>query len=159
MPCILCLPCLWVDLCLRPRRPETRAEKTAQFLKRRRDTAPAPLPSRERTLSWPLPATKFNVLTTAKATHPQLQSILLGQVPLEIRRLIYEEVLGGEVLHILQKPKKLGHYVCRVRPGLCPSRACLGPTDLDGLWVGWRDYYEPTDGGLLPLLRTCRKCK
>lgn len=154
---VLCLPCLCLGICLRPYRPQNRTEKPEVFLERRRNNAPPPLPLRDRALSLPLPAPKFNVPTTVQKTHSQIQAILFRQMPIEVRRLIYEEVLGGEVLHILRKRRKLGHYVCRVEPHLCLNRACLALTDSDGVWAGWRNHSEPTDGGLLPLLRTCRK--
>ncbi len=154
--CILCSPCICIGLCLRSRRPQNLSEKPEVFLERRRKNAPPPLPARERSLTLPLPAPKFNVPTTVQKTHPQVQAALLSQIPLEVRRMIYEEVLGGEVIQILRKQKKLAHYVCRVRHAMWSDRACVGPTDRDGLWVGWTKRIA-LGGGLLPLLMTCRK--
>jgi hypothetical protein len=33
-------------------------------------------------------------------TYEQVQSMFFGKLPLELRRLVYEEVLGGEVFHL-----------------------------------------------------------
>ena len=156
--CILLSPYNRVGSYLRSRRSQNHRGEPEAFQERRRKYAPPPLPStRQRALSLPLPTPIYNVPTTVQRTHPQAQAPLFSQFPLEIRRLIYEDVLGGKVLHILPEEKKLWHYVCRAIPDFYSQRLCSSVAGFDGQWVGWRSFGEPTDGGLLPLLRTCRK--
>jgi hypothetical protein len=52
--------------------------------------------------------------TLAKNTDQQLQSPLF-MLPLEVRRQIYEEVIGGYTIHIyhLEAYKRMGHVRCK----------------------------------------------
>lgn len=139
--------------------------------------APVPLPRhRKRALTNPLPALEsiqsmsYSIRRSRQRTDEQATCSFLTRLPLEIRQIIYEEVLAdgakGGVVHILRKHGRLGHWRCRVqvRSGveLCDSngRRCV---------EGWLSYKAKvwhadragrldliTDDGLLPLLRTCR---
>ena len=49
------------------------------------------------------------------------------KLPLEVRQMIYTEVLGGQTLHIVRKRKRLGFLRCRTpRPEDCPTDSCVG---------------------------------
>lgn len=50
-------------------------------------------------------------LSTAPKQHLQADSPLL-RLPAEIRLMIWYEVFGGEVLHLIQLPKRLAHVRC-----------------------------------------------
>lgn len=146
-----------------------------ELARRARGEAPmAPLPKmRKRSLTNPLPALESiqsisnSVRRSRQRTDPQLKSSFLNKLPFEIRQMIYEEVLAGgdgNVVHILRKNGRLGHWRCRMQHGLelCDSkgRRCV---------EGWLSYKTKvwdldkngridliTDEGLVPLLRTCR---
>jgi hypothetical protein len=95
-----------------------------QFQKRRQSYAPDSMPPiRERELSIPLEhpvpvresqsrlkVKKPTIVT--QQTRPQLNSIFLQKLPLEVRLLIYEHCIGGELLHIVREPGRLGYVVC-----------------------------------------------
>ena len=72
----------------------------------------------------PLPAVRARALTMPFLPLPgqqikqQSQSALMGRLPSELRRMIYLEVLGGQVLHIVPMPKRL-----------CYVRCCADPTE------------------------------
>ena len=138
--------------------------------------APVPLPvRRKRALTHPLPDAAQGILSNVRRyrqkTDDQETSLFLTKLPLEVRQIVYENVLagGGEgannAVHILRKHGRLGHWRCRVQDGL---NLC----DLKGARcvAGWLTYKAKvwnadkagrvdliTDGGLLPLLRTCRR--
>ncbi|KAH7317921.1 hypothetical protein BKA65DRAFT_557333 [Rhexocercosporidium sp. MPI-PUGE-AT-0058] len=135
--------------------------------------APVALPkTRKRALTHPLPPMEsrsmpFNLRRSRQRTHEQVQSPFLAKLPIEIREMIYEEILGGgdrRLVHILRKDRRLGHWRCRLQDGeeVCDQqdRRCV---------EGWLSYKSKvwhldrnglldlvTDGGLLPLLMTCR---
>src|SRR5436189_845230 len=86
------------------------------------------------------------------AAHDQMQSVLFGKLPSEVRYLIYKEVLGGWILLIdgptsdLRPPRLLW----KVNMMTCE---CEGP---NMVWHGRKDsVYEKSD--LLPLVMTCRR--
>lgn len=86
----------------------------------------------------------------------QLQSPLFT-LPREVLLLIYEQVIGNNVLHIVRRPNKLSHATCcnnsSGSPDDCRDMKCRGIKLPNGVCVpDGRDY-----GDLLPLLRTCRK--
>ncbi|KAH8802731.1 hypothetical protein F5884DRAFT_480604 [Xylogone sp. PMI_703] len=145
----------------------------------RRLHEPTPLPvRRKRSLTAPLPpleasdgVLKMVRRSRQKTDAVQADCLFLNRLPVELRRVVYEEVLCGgaggrrrRVVHILRKNGRLGHWRCRMQRGhrLCDSEGdrCLG---------GWLVYKARmrnadrdgrldllTDDGLLPLLRTCR---
>ncbi|MCJ1362785.1 hypothetical protein MMC16_001891 [Acarospora aff. strigata] len=92
-PAILCLPCIIIfcpPRCTNPKRDH----------KARLKNAPKPLPLKHR-----------RELSTAPKPRLQADSPLL-RLPAEIRLKIYYEVFGGEVLHLIQLPKRLAHVRC-----------------------------------------------
>lgn len=139
--------------------------------------APVPLPRhRKRALTHPLPALEsiqsmsYSIRRSRQRSDDQSTSSFLMKLPLEIRQIIYEEVLAdgahGSVVHILRKHGRLGHWRCRV-----PVESGLELCDSQGRRCveGWLSYKAKvwhadragrldliTDDGLLPLLRTCR---
>lgn len=46
-------------------------------------------------------------------THVQGQSAFFAVLPLEIRKMVYEYVVGAETVHLLFAKKRFGHFVCR----------------------------------------------
>ena len=102
----------------------------------------------------------------------QPQSAFLSRLPYEIRRYIYLSLLAGNTFHIVQKKKKrLGFLYCQATYKRDQCWGWEGWEDNDGSFMArslsvYRDSEPPdvdwyrnieTDGGLLPLLRTCRK--
>jgi len=78
---------------------------------------------------------------------------LLFKLPREVRLMIYEEVLGGKVFHIVRRKEKLGHKLCKGsgNPDQCISDHCRGFKAASGVHGG------RGDGGLIQLLQSCRK--
>ena len=79
--------------------------------------------------------------------HPQLQSLFLTRLPIEIRLLIYERLLASASrLHIVERKggRSLGHRECKYAKGfdLCTHSPCL--------------ECDPADGGKMGLLRSCK---
>ena len=134
-----------------------------------------PLPRRrKRALSHPLPppdpgqGMAYSIRRSRQRTDTQDMSPFMTKLPFEIRHMIYEQVLAGgdgcEVVHILRKQGRLGHWRCRMQYGLelcdAKGRRCV---------EGWLSYKTKvwhldrsgrldliTDDGPVPLLRTCR---
>ena len=80
------------------------------------------------------------------------------KLPLEVRQMIYAEVLGGQTLHIVRKRKRLGFLRCHAaRWEDCPTKSCLGCVDRDGVWTRGFSGKETTDGGLLDLVLVSRR--
>lgn len=51
-------------------------------------------------------------------TLPQGQSLFFARLPLELRRMVYEYVMGEETVHLtLSTKQKFGHFVCEGRDG------------------------------------------
>jgi hypothetical protein len=127
-PCICCALCfLSPGRCTRPQRGGyARCPKKPQF--------PTPRP---RALSLPL-----NDGRPEQLTSDQSQSTFITKLPLELRRMVYAEVLGGQTIH-------LQTYDGRPSAKLCPEEGrCTC------------DYFEPLMEKRLDfnlaLLRTCR---
>jgi hypothetical protein len=85
-------------------------------------------------------------------TDQQIASLLF-KLPRELRLMIYEEVLGGKVFHIVRRKEKLGHKLCKGsgNPDQCISDHCRGFKAQSGVHAG------RGDGGLIQLLQSCRK--
>lgn len=156
---------------------KARRSPDVHDLARRARGEPAlhPLPRRrKRALSDPLPPPDpghemaYSIRRSRQRTDTQALSPFMSKLPFEIRHMIYEQVLTGgdgcEVVHVLRKQGRLGHWRCRMQHGLklCDSRGrrCV---------EGWLSYKTKvwhldrsgrldliTDDGLIPLLRTCR---
>jgi hypothetical protein len=77
----------------------------------------------------------------------------LFTLPREVRLMIYEEVLGGMVLHIVRRKNKLGHKRCKGcgEPEKCISDQCRGFKIRSGIHAG------RGNGGLIQILQSCRK--
>jgi hypothetical protein len=139
---------------------------------------PAPLPrKRKRALTNPLPpiemsqdlsySVRYNIRRARQHTEEQESCLFLVRLPIELRELVYEEVLAGggrKLVHILRKRRRLGHWRCRIQDGKerCSeqNQKCV---------EGWLEYKRKlwywdkqgrldlrTDGGLLSLVLTCR---
>lgn len=140
--------------------------------------APSPLPrKRKRALTNPLPpiemsrdlsySIRYSVRRARQRTEEQDKCLFLERLPIELREMVYEEVLAGggrKLVHILRKRGRLGHWRCRIQNGeeVCEaqSQKCV---------EGWLEYKRKlwhldkqgrvdlrTDSGLLNLLLTCR---
>lgn len=73
---------------------------------RPRIESPLTLPPRIRALTLPLGSPD----STCSPAEYQQQSALFAQLPLEIRIMIYEEVLGGDVLYLGIRDRRLRHF-------------------------------------------------
>ncbi|KAH8802719.1 hypothetical protein F5884DRAFT_480252 [Xylogone sp. PMI_703] len=85
-------------------------------------------------------------------TEDQLQSPFF-QLPLEIRRQIYEEVLAGHVFHIYFVPayRRLSHTRCKNRSPVCTGEICRARVKVPEMRDEWGN------ASLLHMLQTCRK--
>ena len=136
--------------------------KVGRWFGRYRGSPPTPLPARrQRTLTLPLPPKTLNVFSTVQKTRDQHQSSLFIKLPLEIRMRIYEKALNGDgfPLHLFrQVPQCISHVRCDRTDGKCYRYNCFQQRRKAGL--GERANVYPsfkTQGGLLPLLLSCRK--
>jgi hypothetical protein len=77
----------------------------------------------------------------------------LFKLPREIRQMIYEQLLGGNVFHIVRRRKKLGHTRCRAyrEPDQCIPTRCRGLKLPSGVHAGYGD------GDLIEVLQSCRR--
>ena len=89
--------------------PEQSAQRAPVHRRRSSGYQPPPpclhLPPRTHCLT-PLPFD--NEVHNSPILHEQTQSLLL-KLPQEVRLLIYEEVLGNRLIHIVRRNHKLGH--------------------------------------------------
>jgi hypothetical protein len=87
-------------------------------------------------------------------TDGQTQSPLF-KLPEEILLLIYKEVIGNRLLHIVRRQQDLGHVLCKGSgdPDDCIENQCRGIKSPTG------PYTEtgPGSGDIIQLLQTCRK--
>jgi hypothetical protein len=170
-PVIWCLRIYDDNFATKVRRPpnvqdlarRARGEPAIHALPRRRKRALTdPLPPLEHSQSM-----TYSIRRSRQRTDPQSMSSFMTKLPLELRQMIYAEVLAGggcEVVHILRKQGRLGHWRCRLQHGLelcdAKGRRCV---------EGWLSYKTKvwhldktgrldiiTDDGLVPLLRSCR---
>jgi hypothetical protein len=83
----------------------------------------------------------------------QQPASLLFKLPKEVRLMIYEEVLGGKIFHIVKRKNKLGHKLCKGsgNPERCISDHCRGLKIQSGIHAG------RGDGGLIQILQSCRE--
>ena len=77
----------------------------------------------------------------------------LFKLPKEVRLMIYEEVLGGMIFHIVRRKTRLGHKLCKGSgdPEQCISDNCRGFKTESGVHTG------RGNGGLIQILQSCRK--
>lgn len=126
--------------------------------------APNPLPTkRKRALTLPLPHTpqKSSFIGTGKSkqrTSPQTNSLFLQRLPYDVRRIVYDDILCGNIFHIIRLRRRLRHLRCSAEEGEVRDlrQTCWGILMVDGRSI--RDFYNDrrTDGGVVPLMRTCR---
>ncbi|KAF2865441.1 hypothetical protein BDV95DRAFT_507112 [Massariosphaeria phaeospora] len=86
-------------------------------------------------------------------TRGQGQSLFFAMLPVEIRREVYEYVMGGETVHLTLGAKtRFGHFVCEEegnrsgKVGECGCRVLVGGRECRRL-----------EGAGLALLKTCRR--
>jgi hypothetical protein len=132
--CVLyavCAPCLCCALLCLPRRGGVRGGRATSYV---RPDFPTPRP---RALSLPLIEAQPN-----QRTIDQPHSDFMTKLPLELRRMVYAETLGGVTIHLM---------TCNGKPS---AKQCL----LGG--VCQCDYFDPLQEKKLSvglaLLRTCR---
>ena len=144
-------------------------------LKAPKKKSPAPLPpTRERGPSSSLPDDR-NLRVSKGGKHTKMeqsQSMFMSRLPLEVRMMIYEEVLCRPVgvVHITtRKDGRLGYFTCKAENGRCRGLECFhGPNE--ELYSTWRtrdkdlfstwspsDTPDLADGGLLAILQSCRQ--
>ena len=121
---------------------------------------PRPLPfKRKRTLTLPLPPSAVSRFGCPKQhTSPQANCAFLQKLPYDIRRIIYDEILSGNIFHIIRMRGRLRHLRCSTEDGEPRDlrSTCWGILKVDERSI--REFYNDrrTDGGIVPLLRTCR---
>ena len=124
--------------------------------------APNPLPTkRKRALTLPLPEIPQKSSFIAKPkqrTSSQTDCLFLQRLPYDVRRIIYDEILCGNIFHIIRMRRRLRHLRCSAEEGEVRDlrQTCWGILMVDGRSI--RDFYNDrrTDGGVVPLMRTCR---
>lgn len=126
-------------------------------------------PRRQRRLTGPLDATQHSLwhrlqilssLEPEQQTTDQTQSSFLTKLPYDIRLMIYDMVLGGNVLHLNAQNQKarILHHVCKHPKeidNVGMHQDCSGIMTVRPSAAPREDYPEAT--GLLPLLVTCRR--
>jgi hypothetical protein len=100
-------------------------------------------------------------------TYDQSASLLFARLPIEVRRLIWTNVLGGNLLHIARAPKRLIAIACvgTADPQSATRKHnCWGWTSnpliqsrTPGFYLGPFDDSPAKPANLLPLLQSCRK--
>ncbi|KAF2471249.1 uncharacterized protein BDR25DRAFT_303317 [Lindgomyces ingoldianus] len=176
---IICGPvvCVYVAFaaCFCPGRLHRHSEsEDKKRFERRQKMAPRPLPVRppQRRLTIPVAQSAAPEKTDCCAessrghTLDQSQSRLL-RLPLELREMIYRYVLGDSTMHMILKEQRLGHLRCKAPSAVeCPlgyngltlsRECCWGTVDSANIWAPMSGVMEPTDGNILPLLRSCRQ--
>lgn len=127
-------------------------------------------PRRQRALTGPLDPTQesfwhrlqvFSAVEPEQQTYLQEQCALLSKLPLDIRLIIYEMVLGGSFFHVTTNDSKtrILSHACKRTPGFHSDdhQACfsIASTERRPSSAPREDY--PFATGLLPLLVTCRR--
>ena len=155
------------------------AGKSVLTTKERQAKTPRPLYStRPRTLTSPVPVyipansiislirqTLFPAVQ--QKTSCQSQSALLSTLPIEIRQVIWKEVVGGKLLHVMRIEQRLLAIECPDRVHLfwgIPCSACWLDKSLNLQWSSeLGSYVPPFDGPVarpvasLSLLISCRQ--
>ena len=110
---------------------------------------------RERALT---PPPSGRAILQPSQLNEQIQSPMF-KLPEELLLLIYEEVLGRNLFHIVRRTTsfQLGHVVCKTnvprRQEECNENECRGLKVPTGIHA----KTGPGDGGLIPLIQSCRK--
>ncbi|TKA71106.1 hypothetical protein B0A55_07872 [Friedmanniomyces simplex] len=124
-------------------------------------------PRRQRTLTGPVDPLQdsirhkfqfFSSLETGQQTYEQVDSPFFSRLPLDVRMIIYEMVLGSMIFHIesATPQSRIYHLICS-RPSAInePNHQCHELTGQRPSSAPREDYKEAS--GLLPLLVTCRR--
>ena len=130
--------------------------------------------TRKRSPSSPLPD-DGNPISSQEPKHTKMeqsQSMFMSKLPLELRTMIYEEVLCRPVhiVHITaRKDGKLGYFRCKAEDGRCRGLECFHGSN-EELYSTWRtrdkdlfSTWSPSnlpdiaDGGLLAILQSCQQ--
>ena len=156
--CCLMAFCFPVLIILLPSiKRHNRRKDEARASRRRPEPSPPPPEPPLR----PLPLARSRRLTDAEGSHTQLQSALIAQIPVEIRLVIWEYLLGREtdqdVLHLNVIDGTLGHVRCY------ESKPCHALGHDHRCWElfsnrSWRVYPECRDAKrkLQSILLTCK---
>lgn len=99
-----------------------------------------PLPRRRRRLS------------TGYSQQTNVNCHLLNKLPLELRLQIYEYVLGGNLLHLIQIPRRIAHVRCRALHVPDHSRQCRPASRMP-----LHPWLRTISSANLALLKTCRQ--
>lgn len=140
----------------------SRAVRNWEMQRVQKKEAPDPLPARrKRALTIPDVSLNASLMKGRKATSSQLQSILFGMFPLEIREKIYVYTLASSShIHLYRRAdRRLGHYGCddENRHQKCPPGLSWGyDQTLSGAWNVDKNANRERDD-LLSLLMTCRR--
>lgn len=150
------------------------------FRKKKENASPPDRRARERALTLPLPGPSQSLVSKIKSLHIlgkksqqttgqksccQSQSILYT-LPFEIRQMIWKEVLGGAIIHIIPLKDGLGHVRCIDNCGekwnFLGHRCWVQHFIRLGLTIPPINYPQPEDipgtyPSLLPILKTCRQ--
>lgn len=86
-------------------------------------------------------------------THAQGQSAFFARLPLEVRKMVYEFVMGAETVHLtLGAKRRFGHFVCETgggeEEGECTCRVLVG---------GGHRHGGRLSGACVRVLRVCRR--
>ena len=127
-------------------------------------------PRRQRALTGPLDTEQdsfwhkiqvFSAVEPAQHTYLQEQCAFLSMLPLDVRLIIYDMVLGGNYFHVTTNESKsrILSHPCQRPPGAKPDdhQICFSirSTDRRPSSAPREDY--PSATGFLPLLVTCRR--
>ena len=120
------------------------------------DVRPLP-PKRKRRLSNAKPPLPLSTSCIPRLKEPRgnienSSCSFLTKLPLEIRLQIYEYVLGGNLLHLVQIPRRIAHVRCRLERPSDPLRACR-----PALRTPLNPWLCTVSTGNLAMLKTCRQ--
>ena len=156
-------------ICRNPFRRQKRPTKPIAKYDEDLDAIFALIKSRPRALTLPLPQDHTVGPGDTQMTLDQSSSPFFAQLPMEIRMLIYAEVFGGRRLHLIVHPKdgRLAHVHCllshiRASEHICDPlswrRRSFYWDPIEPMNPGTCPYLDlPRCGGLLGLLKTCRR--
>ena len=140
---LACLPAIrWVPHDIPSEGQQRRARSKAfskKQLKPRAESLKSPVHRRRSTLS----ITSTHDPELDARTSPQDQSLFFSKLPLELRRMIYELVVGEEVIHLtLARKGKFEHFLCEGNLGFALGCGCscrvLAGRNVDkrlGTWI------------------------
>ena len=145
----------------KPPPPKSSIPTREAALKRIEINEPTPLPRiRPRTLTLDNLHRSNDITCSSSGAVGEVQQSIppFFKLPLEVRQMIYTDVLGGQTLHIVRKHKRLGFLRCRApHPDDCPTNSCRGAVDSDGIWTRGFSGTDKTDSGLLDLILVSRR--